>query len=142
MKWYWIVLIVIGALIVSIVPIGFIAYFGVFSPGAYVSGNYTSNQCVLNAPLGCNHASITPSNDGIILELTNGAGEDLSDVVVDISGCGTAPLGKLLSAPVSVTVECISPLSSGKFRGNIRVRYTTPDEIEHTVTGRITVTVK
>src|SRR3989344_8062241 len=93
------------AILAAVIAIGVLAYFGVFSPGKYVTGS-----AIVNAPFYVNAWNVQADTgggvSGIIMELRNNGGEDYNVYSLGVSGCGTftpgAP-GYQLAAAGSVT---------------------------------------
>ncbi|SRR3989344_4544684 len=111
------------AILAAIIAIGVLAYFGVFSPGKYVSGS-----AVVNAPFYVNAWNVKAGAAGIVnLELRNNGGETYTIASVAVTGCGTNAIagdidaGELLPVPVTCTVTLVA---GNSFKGDITVSYT------------------
>jgi hypothetical protein len=126
------------AILAAVVAIGVLAYFGVFSPGRYVS-----NVCTINAPFGCDEYAIAAGS--LQLNIRNGGGEsfDLASIAVDActtndnAGAGwTVPDGDTTGA---VTITCTGLATGEKVKKDITISYTktTGGTITQTATGTI-----
>lgn len=120
------------AILAAVIAIGVLAYFGVFSPGKYVTGN-----AVVSPPFYVNAQNVKTT--GITLELKNNGGEDYNIASVDVSNCATysTPTAVLAGASSTVTVPCT--LTAGNsFKGDITIKYTkSGSSVELTSTGTI-----
>lgn len=114
------------AILAAVIAIGVLAYFGVFTPGKYVTGS-----AVVNPPFYANawnvQADTGGGSSGVVLELKNNGGEDYNIYSVDVSGCGTytgAPDSISASSSATITVTCSSDLTEGdSFKGDITIVY-------------------
>ncbi len=110
------------AILAAIIAIGVLAYFGVFSPGKYITGS-----AVVNPPFYMNAWNVKAGTPGIInLELKNNGGEDYNIQSVNIAGCGSnptvTPITSGQTAPIIVT--CTGNLVAGDtFKGDITIVY-------------------
>ncbi len=78
------------AILAAVIAIGVLAYFGVFSPGKYVTGS-----AIVNAPFYVNAWNVQSSPGalgGVNLELRNNGGEDYYVYGVTVTGCGPEDL--------------------------------------------------
>src|SRR3989344_3487840 len=71
------------AILAAVIAIGVLAYFGVFSPG-----NYMSNIVTVNQPFGTTQ-ELAIRTDSISFVLRNGGGSSADIASIAISGCGT-----------------------------------------------------
>ena len=71
------------AILAAVIAIGVLAYFGVFSPGKYVTGN-----AVVNPPFYITAANAKASS-GVTLAVKNNGGEDYTIKSVSITNCGS-----------------------------------------------------
>ncbi|PIN88850.1 hypothetical protein COU60_05510 [Candidatus Pacearchaeota archaeon CG10_big_fil_rev_8_21_14_0_10_34_76] len=144
------------AILAAIIAIGVLAYFGVFSPGKFITG-----AAVVNPPFYANAWNIQQdANDGIggdqpgiVLELRNNGGEDYNLYSVTITGtdsagnpatCTYTGTPDLVSAgnPITTTSDCgTAVLTAGKtFKGDVTVSYRKVDgnsQVDLTSTGTI-----
>ncbi|MFH1711589.1 MAG: hypothetical protein ABH840_04720 [Nanoarchaeota archaeon] len=108
------------AILAAVIAIGVLAYFGVFSPGKYVTGN-----AVVNPPFYVNAQNVKASA-GVTLELKNNGGEDYTIQSVVVSGCGTDTTSTPIAAgdAEAITVLCAPALNEGdSFKGDITISY-------------------
>lgn len=122
------------AILAAVIAIGVLAYFGVFSPGKYVT-----DSAIVTAPFYVNAQNIqaetgaSGSNSGIVIELRNNGGEDLTVTTVTVEGttpavdCTTGTISTLVtpSTAVSFTVDCgLAALTAGNtYKGDITINY-------------------
>ena len=123
------------AILAAIIAIGVLAYFGVFSPG-----NYMSNIVTVNQPFGTTQElAIKPASVSFVLRNGGGSSADISSIVV--AGCGTDAVAKTIEDGDSslITVTCLPVLVSGdKFKGDITITYRIGEKVmDVTSTGSI-----
>lgn len=114
------------AILAAIIAIGVLAYFGVFSPGKYVTGS-----AVVNPPFYANAWNVKAGAVGaavVNLEIKNNGGEDYILQFVGVTNCGTnnAILGTTITtgATLSVPVTCAGALVAGdSFKGDVTINY-------------------
>ena len=124
------------AILVVLVAIGALAYFGVLSPDRFLP-----SKCTLPAGIACTDFSLAaPSTINIVLR--NGMGFDTSSISVATSGCTTAdttPATIANGAQQSYSVTGCSLTSGSKYSGDLNVTYTNTDTgLVHVVQGSIT----
>jgi len=123
------------AILAAIIAIGVLAYFGVFSPGKYVT-----DSAIVTAPFYVNaqniqaETGIAGSNSGIVMELRNNGGEDLTVSSITITDNSAANIdctwtGSQLVNPsgaVSFTIDCgLASLTAGNtYKGDVTISYT------------------
>ena len=119
------------AILVAIIAIGVLAYYGVFNTGKLVS-----DKVVVNAPFNAKGGQVLNgvAGDSIKLELYNGAGETVTLSNVIITGCtdagGVADTTAFnAGATAVVTIACEAPTADlgtpgASFKGDITVQYT------------------
>ncbi len=130
------------AILAAVIAIGVLAYFGVFSPGKYITGN-----AIVNPPFYIPAANAMEShgaNGGVQLAIKNNGGEDYEIYSVTISNCGTytgLPDSINADETLTVTVECTAEnsLSDGdNIKGDITIIYQKEGiSIDLTSTGTI-----
>jgi hypothetical protein len=130
------------AILAAVIAIGVLAYFGVFSPGKYVTGN-----AVVNPPFHIPAANAKAShgdNGGVQLALKNNGGEDYNIHSVSISNCGTytgTPDAVNADETVTLTVECTAGNALGagdNIKGDITITYRKAGiDVDLTSTGTI-----
>ncbi|HLC31170.1 MAG TPA: hypothetical protein VJK51_00745 [Candidatus Nanoarchaeia archaeon] len=114
------------AILAAIIAIGVLAYFGVFSPGKYITGS-----AVVNPPfyvVAWNvQADTGAGSSGVVMELRNNGGEDYTIQNVNIAGCGAEATPTAITAgqTISKTVDCgAGTLTAGQtFKGDVTIVY-------------------
>jgi hypothetical protein len=128
------------AILAAIIAIGVLAYFGVFSPGKYVTGS-----AVVNPPFYVNahnvQADTGSGSSGVVLELKNNGGEDYTIQSVDVTNCGTFSTATPIAAGANsaITVPCSAAKTVGDtFKGDVAIVYRkTGSSTDLTSTGTI-----
>jgi len=129
------------AILAAIVAIGVLAYFGVFSPGRYLS-----NMCVISAPFGCEEYSVGGDME---LVIRNGYGSvvDISSITIDgcLDGAGVnlvmGPYNDVVDGSIvndaAIVFDC-NPDKTGKFSGDITITFRKDDGlVDQTATGTL-----
>ena len=127
------------AILVVLVAIGALAYFGVLSPDRFLP-----DKCTLQAGIACvDHRATSAS---LTTRITNSLGYDISAITVSAGSCGTSNAPATLSNGQSgtYTIVCSPALSSGsKYNAQFNVSYTVTDTgISHLNAGQITTRVE
>lgn len=149
------------AILVVLIAIGALAYFGVLNPGRFLP-----SSCTVTPGISCEDFVVDyvdGGNDSITLSLRNGMGDDLTNVDVAInepdtstavctlscsSGCtgtgsDTMPDGELTIWSDSNCTGGGGVGSQGsKFKGDILFTYTGTGGLNHTKTGALTTQVE
>jgi len=125
------------AILVVLVAIGALAYFGVLSPDRFLPA-----KCQLPAGIACTDFKVDAGASTIDVVLQNGMGFDLTGVTVAIKDC-TSPASVSIANgadPVTIQVTGCTGLTSGsKFKSDVNVSYTNADSgLSHKVQGSIT----
>ena len=133
------------AILVVLVAIGALAYFGVLSPDKFLP-----SKCTLPAGIACADFKLdskTGTGGTVSVVLRNGLGFDASGVVVSASGCTSTVATALTNGeqktfaptPCSLDADTSTKLVSGsKYNGQINVSYTNIDSnLAHKVQGSI-----
>jgi len=130
------------AILVVLVAIGALAYFGVLSPDKFLPA-----KCVLPAGLTCIDFKLDSATDTVTIVLRNGLGADLSAVsftttdgtdTCPISNVGTVSNGKDITL-TTLTPFCTPFTTGSKFNHDLVVQYTNDDSgLTKTATGTIT----
>ena len=105
------------AILAAVIAIGVLAYFGVFTPGKYTSGN-----ALVTAPFYVN--AWNAKANGVTLELQNNGGETYEVQSVAVSNCGTdsTKVNVTTSSRTTKTISCV--ISEGdSFKGDITIGY-------------------
>ena|SRR3989338_3493350 len=127
------------AILVVLVAIGALAYFGVLNPG-----NFLPSKCTLQPGIACVDHKVTPTT--VTVYLRNSIGWDISGITVKAGSCGTSssPPSLANGAESKYEITCASPLTSGtKYNGQLNVTYTTTEtNIDHINVGQITTRVE
>lgn len=130
------------AILVFLVAIGALAYFGVLSPD-----NFLPHRCTLPAGIACIDFEATnflgPGFGEVYVTIKNGLGYDISTVNIYASGCAGTTTTQLLKngATITLTASECSGLNAGKrYSGDINITYTNADSgLQHKAQGRIIV---
>ncbi len=131
------------AILVVLVAIGALAYFGVLSPSKFLP-----KSCTLEPGLSCEDFKATTNSVQLIMR--NGRGEDLSNVDVSVQDCTTADAnadgddtwsdGATLGGTGGITVTGCSNFGTAgsRVKKSITITYTTASGINHTASGEFT----
>ncbi|MBX4196287.1 hypothetical protein KW805_01740 [Candidatus Pacearchaeota archaeon] len=132
------------AIMVAIIVVGVLGYYGVFSPGKYITGS-----AILNPPFYMNAWSVVSDADTITpgdqsevnIEIKNNGGSNYDVRSVAVVGCGLNDTQTtiLTGKTQAFNIPCTSPLVNGEnFKGDVTVVYTkSGSSIESTSTGTI-----
>ena len=122
------------AILVVLVAIGALAYFGVLSPEKFLP-----DKCTLQAGIACIDKKATPTS--VTVRITNSLGYDIESIVVKAGECGTSNSPPTLTngGSATYTINCVSALTSGsKYNAHLNVSYTvTETQISHNNIGQI-----
>jgi len=122
------------AIMATVMALGVLAYFGVFTPGKYVSSN-----AVVSPPFYINAWDIQET--GITLELKNNGGEKYRIQSIDIENCGINNNLVIISTSGLETMIVPCDLSNyTNFKGDITIKYRklSNNSVDLTSTGTIT----
>jgi hypothetical protein len=119
------------AIMVVLVAIGTLAYFGVLSPDRFLP-----RKCFLEAGLGCEDFKI--DENSITLSVINGKGEDIIISSIKVKDCtgtasGTMPNG----GEATFTIAGCNNVVSEKFSGDVNITYTSESGLLHVNKGNI-----
>ncbi|MFH0868150.1 MAG: hypothetical protein V1831_02470 [Candidatus Woesearchaeota archaeon] len=123
------------AILVVLVAIGALAYFGVLSPDKFLPA-----KCTLPAGIACTDFKIDAGASTIDVVLRNGMGFDATAVGVYVTGCAE-DTGNTLSngQQTKFTVTACALTAGSKFSGDVNVTYTNADTLlTHKVQGSLT----
>ncbi len=129
------------AILVVLVAIGALAYFGVLNPSRFLP-----SSCTIAPGISCDDFKVTASS--VQLLLRNGLGDDLTAVTVAINGCSTSSAtswndGKVLGGIAGTTLTCTNNGAVGsRFKEDVTVAYTSGAGVSHSVTGEITTKIE
>ena len=124
------------AILVVLVAIGALAYFGVLSPDKFLPA-----KCTLQAGIACVDHKATASS--LVVNLQNSLGYDVTVDRVEADQCVAQTPAALVSngAPVTYTLVCVNPGS--KYNGALNVTYTNSvTNIQHKNQGQVTTRVE
>jgi len=132
------------AILVVLVAVGALAYFGVLNPDRFLP-----SKCTLSAGIGCvDFTAVNPfgvGNGYITVSIRNSLGYDISNVVFKASDCTDTDSVSLIKNgqdPVQLSATSCTITSGGKYSGEINVSYTNADTgIAHTTKGSINTRV-
>jgi len=133
------------AILVVLVAIGALAYFGVLNPNRFLP-----SSCTIGPGLGCDDHKVDATTAQLVLR--NGLGDDLTAVSVAISGCTADILadgddawtdGSVLGGATGITLTgCTNGVAGARFKQAVTLTYTSGSGISHSVTGDLTTKVE
>ena len=134
------------AILVVLVAIGALAYFGVLSPARFLP-----SSCTLIPGLSCDEFKVDGTAETVTIRMTNGMGEDLSGVILTLVGdsngaCAAANSGTAVDVGDGTTaqfdISCTAPIPAvDRFKSDITITYTS-GTLQHDATGSITAQVE
>ena len=125
------------AILVVLVAIGALAYFGVLSPDRFLPA-----KCQLPAGIACTDFKVDAGTSTVTVVLRNGLGFDIDTISVEADKCTTPATGSLANGKQSQFAVTGCTLTSGnKYSGDVNVTYTNIDtglthKIQGTIIGR------
>jgi len=130
------------AILVVLLAIAALAYFGVLSPGKYIP-----SSCVLETGLACTDFKVDGGVDTsqITIYVRNGIGQDLRNFSLDIPGeCnGTANIPVFIDGTEEAFVlDCGSDILGSRIKENILISYVSMSGMQHTKLGSISARVE
>ena len=133
------------AILVVLVAIGALAYFGVLNPSRFLP-----SSCTIIPGIGCDDFVVTATDVQLILR--NGMGNDFSAVTVSTAGCTNSAEadgddawvdGQILGGADGITLTvCTNGVVGSRFKQDVTLSYTTSSGLAHTATGSITTRVE
>ncbi len=133
------------AILVVLVAIGALAYFGVLNPSRFLP-----NSCTIVPGIGCDDFKISAATAQLIL--SNGKGEDFTAVTVALPGCTASAeangddawtSGSKLGGADGITLAaCTNGVAGAKYKQAVTITYTSAAGIVHTASGDITAKVE
>ena len=134
------------AILVVLVAVGALAYFGVLSPDKFLPA-----KCTLQAGIACLDHKATPTQVQVVVQ--NSLGFDLSSITVKAGGCGTSSSPATLANGDKGTysITCDSdpvtpgnqPLTGSKYNAQLNISYTiTETGLSHNNLGQITTRIE
>lgn len=129
------------AILVVLVAIGALAYFGVLNPGKYLP-----SSCTVTPGISCEDFVVNGAADTAIIILRNGMGEDLTSVAVGVGTC-TASVGNPTSIDDGSTAtfnfeSCTVGDAGSNFKEDLVFGYTGSGGLPHNKTGTLAVSVE
>jgi hypothetical protein len=119
------------AIMVVLVAVGALAYFGVLSPDKFLP-----KKCVLEPGIGCTDFKV--QEDSVVFALINGKGEDITISEIAVGECKGLNLGPLKNGEEKTyTITGCSNLANEKFVEQINITYTSEVGIVHKKFGSI-----
>ncbi len=130
------------AILVVLVAIGALAYFGVLSPDRFLPA-----KCQLPAGIACTDFRIDGVANTLTIVLRNGLGFDTTAVGIYATGCtestgNTLNNGQQANFPLTCSADPDTLVSGQKYSGDVNVTYTNVDtdlahKVQGTITGRV-----
>ena len=133
------------AILVVLVAIGALAYFGVLSPGKFLP-----ETCLLSPGFACTDFKVVAGTASAwTIKIQNGLGESLTGISVTLAkindgtgtstgtcdiGTGTLPSG----SPTTCTGSTVAGSAGDRFKAEIQFAYTPVGGIAHTKVGSLT----
>ena len=133
------------AILVVLVAVGALAYFGVLSPDRFLPA-----KCTLQSGMACLDHKVEgtagPGGVGVAtVRITNSLGYDIDTIVVKAGGCGTSSSTPTLANGASATfaITCATALTGSKYNQQLNVSYrVTETTITHNNVGQITTRIE
>ena len=136
------------AILVVLVAIGALAYFGVLSPDRFLPA-----KCQLPSGIACTDFSVSSANPGINIVIRNGLGFDIDSIVVRVGGCATALTstggtslnnGNQATFTATTALDCgLDTAGGSKFNRAFGITYRNVDsQLTHSVNGTIVARVE
>ena len=135
------------AILVVLVAVGALAYFGVLSPDRFLPA-----KCTLQSGIACLDHKAIPIQVQVVIQ--NSLGYDISSVIVKAGGCGidsttkpTLPNGDKGTYTITCDSDPIAvgnqPLTGSKYNAQLNVSYTiTETGLAHNNLGQITTRIE
>ena len=128
------------AILVVLVAIGALAYFGVLSPDRFLP-----SKCQLPAGIACTDFRLNGGTNQLTLVLRNGLGVDTTDVGIYVKGCTESTGNSLTNGQdgnFPLTCAAGTLTSGSKYNGELNVTYTNAEtglahRVQGTITGRV-----
>ena len=125
------------AILVVLVAIGALAYFGVLSPAKFLPA-----RCTLQSGITCIDHKASIATNTVEVVIKNSLGYDITGIIVKAGSCGVDTNGPLALAngdPGTYVITCTPPLSGSKYNQQLNVSYTiTETGLAHNNVGQIT----
>jgi len=130
------------AILVVLLAIAALAYFGVLNPGRYLP-----SSCTLGTGLGCVEHKVDSTSGEITLVIQNGMGQNLNSLNISMGGdCDgwTAGDGTLTDGEKEIfNINCSETLLiDSKFQEDILIEYLSENDISRTIKGTLSTRVE
>ena len=124
MTYGWVIMVVL-------VAIGALAYFGVLSPDKFVP-----RRCSLEPGIGCRDFKV--QEDAVTLVLRNGQGEDITVTSIKVGSCTGTTTGSLKNGEeATFRVRECNNVANGKFKEDVNITYTSESGLTHKKKGNL-----
>ena len=126
------------AILVVLVAVGALAYFGVLSPDKFLPA-----KCLLQSGITCIDHKATATQVQVVVQ--NSLGYDINTITVKAGGCGTSSAPAILANgdKGTYTITCAAPLTGAKYNQQLNVTYTiTETGLSHNNIGQITTRIE
>ena len=126
------------AILVVLVAVGALAYFGVLSPDKFLPA-----KCTLQSGIACIDHKATATTVQVVIQ--NSLGYDLSAITVKAGSCGTSSTPATLANgdKGTYTITCSPALLGTKYNEQLNFSYTiTETGIAHNNVGQITTRIE
>jgi len=132
------------AILVVLVAVGALAYFGVLSPDSFLP-----KKCTLSPGIACEDHKATSSSVEVVLR--NGMGRDMTSVGVRVPECaGSTTATPQVGGDDTLSngekeryaLTCTSAITTTKFSGTLNVTYSLESGITHSDIGSIITKVE
>lgn len=126
------------AILVVLIAIGALAYFGVLNPSRFLPAS-----CTLMPGLSCDSFKVEGTTDTVTLVVRNGLGDDLTNLQLTTTSCsGTPTIANLNDgATGTYTAGCTALTPGQRFKEVITISYT-QDGIAHSKSGQIVTEIE
>ena len=113
------------AILVVLIAIGALAFFGVLSPERFLPA-----KCTLQPGLACIDHKVTPGQVDVVVK--NGYGSDIVVNVITVKKCGTISPAQAMANGgdgIQFNIPCTTPITTSKFNGILNITYTNQDSL-------------
>jgi hypothetical protein len=119
------------AIMVVLVAIGALSYFGVLSPDKFLP-----RKCFLQPGLGC--VDFRVNENSVAVTLRNGMGEDISISNMNVGSCLGTTSGTLNNEEQKTfTIDACNNMPGEKFKGDVNITYLAESGLTHLNSGNI-----
>ncbi len=132
------------AILVVLLAIAALAYFGVLNPGKYLP-----SSCTFPQGLGCVESMVDSSSNNVTLVIQNGMGQSLNSLNISVGGdCvgWTAGDGTLSDGEKELfNIHCTTPdglVQDSKFKEDITIQYLSENDLSRTIRGTISTRIE